>query len=433
MPEIDESPKILEVSERITAVYLLETALEMERAISAFAAEGSTGTFVAIPDETAAVRERLGIRVEEVEPLEDGARAHLIGARGWTGSERIRRARVTLSVPLELTGCDLATIGASLLGNVFELAELSGIRLEEVHFPEGLLRAASLPAHGVGGTRELLGVRDRPIFGTIVRTGRGAGATATAAQIAPLLEAGIDFLKDDELLADAPGNPLEQRIDAVMRVLEEAADRSGRRAMFAFNITDDLDQMLRHQERIAAAGGNCVQVNIQHAGSTAVAELRRRGHMVIHAHRAGWGLQGRGVGVGISAAAHASLWRLVGVDHLIVNGFRGKFWEPRESVLGAVESCLSPLLGAADRTLPAIAAGQWGGQVPETFAEIGNPDWLYLVGAAVAEHPNGPAAGVRALHRAWEASVAGESLVAAARRAPELAASITAFGGGEER
>ncbi len=54
---------------------------------------------------------------------------------------------------------------------------------------------------------------------------------------------GIDFIKDDELQSDGPLCPFEARVDAVMRVVKAEADRRGRQAMIAFNITGDLDQM----------------------------------------------------------------------------------------------------------------------------------------------------------------------------------------------
>jgi ribulose-bisphosphate carboxylase large chain len=136
------------MTDRILATYLLETTLELERAVRALASEGSTGTFVAVPGETDAVRTRFGTRLEALEELEPSDRVQLIGARGVPsdGAATVRRARVTVSVPLELTGTDLAAVGACLLGNVFELSEVSGLRLESVRFPEALLRATASPA-----------------------------------------------------------------------------------------------------------------------------------------------------------------------------------------------------------------------------------------------------------------------------------------------
>ena len=416
--------------DRIFATYLLETPLELERAVRALASEGSTGTFVAVPGETDAVRTRFGTRLEALEELAPFERVQLIGARGVPadGPTTVRRARVTISVPLELTGTDLATVGACLLGNVFELSEVSGIRLEDVRFPASLLRACPRPRFGVRGTRELLGVQERPIFGSIVRPALGLRPDETAAAVRELLDAGIDFVKDDELMANPVYSPLHERVAAVQRVVEEHADRTGRRAIYAFNITDEPDAMLRHQDAIQVAGGVCAQVNIVHVGLSAVAHLRRHGDVLIHGHRTGWAMQTRSPGLGMGCRAHAALWRLAGVDHMIVTGLRNKYWESDASALEAIDACLDPLLSDEDRALPVVAAGQWAGQIPDTYAAAGTSDWLHLAGAGVTSHPDGPAAGVRSLEQAWEAARRGTPLAAcAAAQAPELAAAIAAF------
>jgi ribulose-bisphosphate carboxylase large chain len=256
-------------------------------------------------------------------------------------------------------------------------------------------------------------VHERPIFGSIVRPALGLRPHETAAAVSELLDAGIDFVKDDELMASPPYSPLQERVEAVMRVVEEHADRTGRRAIYAFNITDEPDAMLRHQDAIQAAGGCCAQVNIVHAGLAAVAHLRRHGDVVIHGHRTGWAMQTRSPGLGMGIRAHAALWRLAGVDHLIVTGLRNKYWESDASALEAIGACLDPLLSDEDRALPIVAAGQGADQIPDTYAAIGTSDWLHLAGAGVTSHPDGPAAGVRALEQAWEAARRGAPAVTA--------------------
>ena len=72
----------------------------------------------------------------------------------------------------------------------------------------------------------------------------GLSPEQTADLVADLAEADIDFVKDDELMADATHSPLVERVEAVMKVIDKAADRTGKKVMFAFNITDELDAML---------------------------------------------------------------------------------------------------------------------------------------------------------------------------------------------
>jgi ribulose-bisphosphate carboxylase large chain len=77
-------------------------------------------------------------------------------------------------------------------------------------------------------------------------------------------------------------------------------------------------------------------------------------------------------------------------------------------------------------------SGQWGGQAPETYQRTGRTvDLLYLCGGGIVSHPQGPAAGVRAVQQAWQAAVADIPLDEYARTHPELAASIAKFSDGK--
>jgi len=78
--------------------------------------------------------------------------------------------------------------------------------------------------------------------------------------------------------------------------------------------------------------------------------------------------------------------------------------------------------------LPVVSSGQWGGQAPETYRRTQTVDLLYMAGGGIMAHPDGPAAGVHALRKWWEAAVEGLTPEAAARKYPELAKSVSKFG-----
>src|SRR3546814_12762850 len=80
---------------------------------------------------------------------------------------------------------------------------------------------------------------------TIIKPGVGLDPEATAAQVAGLLDAGIDFIKDDELQSDGPACPFEARVAAVMRVINDHAERTGKKVMYAANLTGDIDEIGR--------------------------------------------------------------------------------------------------------------------------------------------------------------------------------------------
>ena len=71
-------------------------------------------------------------------------------------------------------------------------------------------------------------------------------------------------------MANAPFSPLADRVEAVVRVINEAANRTGKQVMFAFNITDEMDAMLTHHEGVRDAGGTCVMVSLNSIGPVGV-------------------------------------------------------------------------------------------------------------------------------------------------------------------
>ncbi len=412
--------------ERVTATYLIETPLPVDQAAATLAGEQSSGTFVPVPGETEALKQRFAARVERIEPLESVTTPSL--PTGRSPASRYHRARVTVSWSTENFGRNLPTLVSTLQGNLYELAQFSGLRLLDFTVPASFASAFRGPAFGIAGTRRLTGVEGRPLIGTIIKPSIGLPPERTAAMVRELAGAGIDFVKDDELLADPPHSRFDDRVDAVMRVIDEHAQRTGRKVMFAFNLTDEFDAMQRHYDKLVAAGATCAMVSINSVGLVAVEKLADRGQLPIHAHRNGWGMLNRAPMLGMEFAAYQKLWRLAGVDQLHVNGIANKFWEPDDSVVAAIASCLAtePL---GRPLLPVVSSGQWGGQAPETWRRTRTVDLLYQAGGGIQAHPDGPAAGVRALQQWWEAAVAGLSVEEAAATYPLLAKSLAKFGG----
>jgi ribulose-bisphosphate carboxylase large chain len=212
-----------------------------------------------------------------------------------------------------------------------------------------------------------------------------------------------------------------------MRVVNDLAESTGRRLMYAFNITDQLDRMREHHDTVLEAGGTCVMISLNSVGFAGVEYLSRRFALPIHGHRNGWGLYYRHPALGWEFTAYQKLWRLAGLDQLHVNGIKNKFCESDESVVRSIKACLTPMLGGK-LLMPVVSSGQWGGQAVETFRQTQTTDLMYLAGGGILAHPGGPAAGVRAIRQAWEAAVTGTTLDEYAVAHPELRQSLEFFG-----
>jgi ribulose-bisphosphate carboxylase large chain len=333
-----------------------------------------------------------------------------------------------ISFPLHNFGPSLPTLLSTVAGNLYELQEVSGLRLADLELPQAFAERYPGPGFGIEGTRKLAHVHGRPLIGTIVKPSIGLPTEALCKLVRDLATAGLDFIKDDELQADPPYAPLAERVAAVMPEIRRVAEATGKKAMYAFNITGDVEHMLRGHDLVKKHGGTCVMININSVGFAALAHVRRHCELPIHGHRANFGAMSRHPLLGIGFTAYQKLCRLAGVDHLHVGGFNSKFYESNEEVGRSINDCLAPLFGDY-RVMPAISSAQWAGSAVPIYAATKTVDVIHLAGGGIIAHPGGTAAGVLSMQQGWEAALAGAKLEEYAGSRPELRAAIDKFGG----
>jgi ribulose-bisphosphate carboxylase large chain len=412
---------------RIVADYLVETIVEPRRAVEIMAGEQSSGTFVPVPGETPELKARAAARIERLTVLDEAVTTPSLPTTAKVAPGDLRRAVATLSWPIENLGPSLPNLLATVAGNLFELRQFTGLRIEDIRLPRVFADAYPGPRFGIEGTRRLAGVHERPLIGTIIKPSVGLGPEETASLVRTLCEGGIDFIKDDELQSDGPHCPFDARVRAVMRVINVHAEHTGRKVMYAFNLTGDLDQMRHRHDLLLAEGATCLMASLNSVGLVGMIELGRSTELPIHAHRNGWGALTRHPLLGWSYVAWQKIWRLVGADHMHVNGLANKFSEDDDSVIRSARECLRPMF--PDKpcvAMPVFSSGQTVRQASGTFAALGSTDLIVTAGGGIVAHPDGPGAGVRALRDAWDAAVAGVPLADYAREHQALARALEA-------
>ncbi len=398
-------------SMRIDAVYHLETADDPEKTAALIAGEQSSGTFVPIPGEDEALKARAAARYE-------------ITALEQPSSGDAKRYELKLSWPLENLGPSLPNLMATVAGNLYELKPVRSLRLMDMTLPPAFAQAYPGPAFGIAGTRALSGVLQGPLVGTIIKPSVGLSAQTTADIVAQLCAAGVDFIKDDELQADGPACPFDERVTLSMAAINRHAERSGKKVMYAFNLTGELDEMKRRHDLVQQLGGTAVMLSLNSVGMTGFNAFRRHAQLPIHAHRNGWGY----LQAGWSYTAWQKLWRLAGVDHMHVNGIANKFQEDDDSVITSARACMTPMFTDKPCTImPVFSSGQTVRQAAPTWERLQSTDLIFLAGGGLFAHPGGIAAGVSALRLSWSAAIEGVPLDVAAKTHRELREALEKF------
>ena len=150
---------------RVHATYHLDTAVAPERAADIIAGEQSSGTFVPIPGEDEALKARAAASWE-ITPLDE------------TSTGQNKRYQLRLSWPLENFGASLPNLMTTVAGNLYELKPVAGLRLMDIELPDEFAAAYPGPAFGIAGTRQLAGVPEGPLVGTIIKPSVGLSAAA---------------------------------------------------------------------------------------------------------------------------------------------------------------------------------------------------------------------------------------------------------------
>jgi ribulose-bisphosphate carboxylase large chain len=412
------------------ATYLVETPLPLEAVAEVMAGEQSCGTFTRVEGETDELRERARADVVAIHDLGEVAQPSLrsswIDRKVLPASSRL--GEVVMRFPVANVGVNLSTLAATVAGNLFDLGEVTGLRLQSLKLPGAYRKQYPLPQHGIEGTRRLTGVAHDALIGSIIKPNVGLRSEEIASLVERLCSAGLDFIKDDEIAANPSHAPLSTRVPAVMAAVRRHQDRTGKHVMVAFNITDETDAMRSHADLVAREGGSCVMASLNWCGFSGIGTLRRSSDLVVHGHRNGYGALSRHPALGIGFQAYQTLWRLAGVDHMHVHGLGGKFAQADEEVVKSAKDCLTSLCDVDDRVMPAFSSGQWAGTVEQTYRAVNTSDLLFMAGGGVMAHPGGPAEGVASIREAWRAVEAGESIDSARAKHLALSDAFSFFG-----
>ncbi|MBE0634348.1 type III ribulose-bisphosphate carboxylase [Candidatus Bathyarchaeota archaeon] len=331
---------------------------------------------------------------------------------------------IKIAYPIELFEPEnMPNILSSVAGNVFGLEDIEALRLNDIHFPEELARSFKGPKYGIQGVRDLTGVRDRPLVGTIIKPKLGL-ITKDHAQVAyESWLGGCDVVKDDENLSSQRFNPFEERVIETLEARDRAESETGEKKVYLINVTAEMEEMKRRAEFVEDHGGRYMMIDILTTGWSSLQAMRDLDFkLLIHAHRAGHAAFTRSHRHGINMVVIAKVARLIGVDQLHVGTAVGKMSETREEVLENIQACKEPMYGIKP-TLPVASGGLHPGMVPK-LVEIFGKDTVIQAGGGIHGHPDGTIIGARTLRQAVDAAMKGIPLEEYAKDHPELAKAL---------
>jgi len=328
--------------------------------------------------------------------------------------------RITVAYPLDLFEAgSIPQLLSSITGNVFGLKEIVGLRLEDLEFPEVFVKAFPGPALGIGGIRNLTGVKDGPLTGSIIKPKLGLTSVRHAEACMEVWDNGVNLVKDDENLANMTFDNFYTRVDEVTRRMKEKGYLEiGKAKVHAFNITASYEEMTKRANYVRDSGANCLMIDVLTAGFAATQGIRNRNYgLMIHGHRAMHAAFTRSRQYGISMLVIAKLARLAGIDSFHTGTVVGKMEGGKEEVV-TINNFLRSEWYGLKTTLPTASGGLHPGHIPDLVSILGK-DLLMNFGGGIHGHPDGTPAGARAIVQSLKATLAGIPL-SEAKDNPEL-------------
>jgi 2,3-diketo-5-methylthiopentyl-1-phosphate enolase len=248
------------------------------------------------------------------------------------------------------------------------------------------------PQFGITGIREKLGIPDRPLVMAIFKPALGLTAEDHAQILREAAGAGLDLIKDDEILGNLPSAPTMERLRACRSAINQVKQETGKEILYAVNVTGRADRLLDNARQLVRAGANALLINVLSYGFS-VLEALAADHVIdvpIFAHPA---LAGAFCGASDYGLAYSvvlgTLMAHAGADGVLYPAHYGSL--PFEA---AEEVKIRDILRSRN-VFPVPSAGIKAEILPQILADYGS-DVILNAGTGIMDYPGGAAAGVQA-------------------------------------
>lgn len=330
---------------------------------------------------------------------------------------------VEVEFPVENVAPELPHLLNYVAGDVFGSSAVDRIEVTDVELPRSLVEAFPGPQFGIEGIRDRAGVSERrPLLGMIVKPSLGLEPGTVADLTETAIRADVDVVKEDEKLVDPSYCPFEERLDAVVEVLDRVTAETGNDVLYVLNVTGRVDAFA---EYVADRGLDddlverfVLLVTPVTLGFGSLARLARddRLDLPVYAHRTGHAAVTR-AGHGVRMRVFERLFRLAGADCSHCGTVTGSHERDREEVVPNRAALVDDAGPWADvpPTLPVVSGGVTPANVAENMRGVGYDepvmDLLFVVGSGIYAHAGGDldgiADGIAANRQAIEAAREG--------------------------
>jgi ribulose-bisphosphate carboxylase large chain len=247
------------------------------------------------------------------------------------------------------------------------------------------------PKYGIEQIRAHTQCWNQPLFGGIVKPKNGITPQQLLDMTKQMVDGGVHFIKEDEILSNPSICPLEQRVELISNYLHD------KNVVYCFCINGDHDHVLRRAQFVANNGGRGVHVNVW-SGLGVYRAIRNMDlPLFVHYQKSGdRTFTNPNHDYSISWDVLCYLAGLSGVD-FIHAGMWGGYLHSSDSELRTTLDILT-----SQRVMPALSCGMHSELVAPITERFG-VDWMANVGGAIHSDPGGTLEGCKVMRAAVDA------------------------------
>lgn len=408
-----DHPESLSEGSYVIATYLAfgVSYQDVLKRAGGFASGQTVGTWLPLPGVTRTMVENYQARVLGCYPMP-----------GTDPSTTLLR----IAFPFDNFGGSLAMLLVGLAGN--DVSTAIRIRLIDLELVGQAIHDFPGPSQGVAGLRRLTGVMERPLILNMIKPCLGFSPEVGAGLFYETGRGGVDLIKDDEVMGNTNLSGVEGRVKAYLQAAKRILEETGRSPVYIVNITDRPARMRENARVALAAGAQAVMVNFITAGLDSLSELTAEfgESLCFLGHYAGVGMMNAPT-QGVSSAVMLGLLpRMAGADAVMIMHPAERSGPGYLEYLQTVQAHRLPI-GSMRQVCTAVGGGVTPLNAAAICRDLG-PDTILGVGGAIQGHPDGAAAGAKAMLRSVEAAVKGVALEEAASQCPELQKAMEVWG-----
>ena len=279
-----------------------------------------------------------------------------------------------------------------IAGGQVDILELQKCQILDVVLPDEVEKTFALkPAYGIDGFRKFNGVEGKPFFGGIIKPKVGMSPEVLLEAVKEMVEGGVNFIKEDELLGNPDHCPLEERVPLISNWLKENAPD----VIYCFCINGDSPYALQRAQFVADNGGNGIHINVWSGLGVYRAIRKQNPDLWIHFQKSGDKF------FTDKRAPFHIYWPVIckiagwsGADSIHAGMIGGYMNQDDEELVDALKVLWHY------NVVPALSCGMHPGLVQYINGLLGSFDWMANVGGAMHGHPMGTLAGGKAMVQA---------------------------------